>query len=400
MKKSKLLSWPTLFLIVFLPLSAWLVSYTGNYFVALGRDILLGLLIVVGLFNLDWRHLFTLKNLVFIAFVVWVLLSFFWRTESLSQWLRGVRYVAEPIVLFLLLANQNNQSLKLPWKALGWMTLITLILGLAEYIFPEVFRRSLTDSLERGVMSEVHYASEYHRLQGTLAGPNAMGLFIMLMLILWPIWRKSFPKVVGYTGLLAGLIALALTFSRSSFLGLVVGIVGLIVIYWPSLAKFKKWLIPLFVIGVAAGIYLTINPPSSLARPFSGDLRVQQAKRVYRERGEIGFFGRGVGSAGLVSQNRLDEGPNYYTENTYLDMYEGMGVIGALLYLGLWITTLVSLIRSKSPEIKIIGIAGLGLAIAGIFINHYTGQAALWYFWILAGLAVYTKDSNPLTDTV
>jgi O-antigen ligase len=280
------------------------------------------------------------------------------------------------------------------------MALIVLVLGFAEYLFPELFRRSLSDGLERGVMAEVHYASEYHRLQGTLAGPNAMGLFIMLALILWPIWHKSFPKVVGYLGLLAGLVALALTFSRSSFLGLVVGIIGLIVIYWSSLAKFKKWLIPFFIIGLAAGIYLTINPPSSLARPFSGDLRVQQAKRVYRERSEIGFFGRGVGSAGLVSQNRLDDGPNYYTENTYLDMYEGMGIIGVLLYLGLWIITLVSLIRSKNTEIKIIGVAGLGLAIAGIFINHYTGQAALWYFWILAGLAISAKDSNSLTDTV
>ena len=74
--------WCLVALIIFLPLSAWLVSLTGQNWVGLGRDLLLAIFILLSLPN--WRLLRrpAAATWLAIAFVFFVLASYFYRPDS------------------------------------------------------------------------------------------------------------------------------------------------------------------------------------------------------------------------------------------------------------------------------------------------------------------------------
>ena len=375
-------------LVVFMPFSAWLVSFTGHATVALGRDILLALLILTTVWVMKppkRRPLFILALL----FIGWGLLSYFWREESLDQWLRGIRFVLEPVILFwVILLAAHKMSRRYVWIFLGLSAAATILLGYGEYFHPELVRYTLGSGLHLGNLEQIHLAGDWQRMQSTLAGPNALGLYLMIVLLVSPMWLKKVNRYVGVLVVIAGLAALVLTFSRSCYLGLGAGLIALVAVMWPLYPRWRWAYVTVLIIGALVASLLAYKTPSGLLRPNSNQIRLDQYERVWQERYDIGLLGRGIGSAGLVSQYRFDGGQNNYTENTYLDMFEALGLVGALSYLSLWFVTLWSLFRKKDFEAKVIGAAGVGILVAGLFINHYTGQAAIWMFWLLAGLAL------------
>jgi len=372
-------------LLSLLPASAWLVSFSGDYRIALLRDFFLLLLAITGVLSF-FKGSFFLKNRPFIYlisfYLFWLVMSYFWREESFSQWLRGVRYLGEPALL-LVIASLIGSKYKFPYRSFVYILLAVVMLGYVEWFFPSIFRYSLEGFASRGRLIEYHRVGELYRMQGTLAGPNAMGLYLMNMLLLYPLWRPR-SRLLSCLLLLLGLVAILLTFSRSSLIGLAAG--GIL-----SLALCaKKWGIktaPVFLSGLVLvttlGLFICAQRTD---RYFSDEIRWQQYKRVWEKRGEIGLMGRGPGSAGLVSQYRLDGGSNYYTENTYLDIFEGLGLIGLTAYLLVWAFLLFHLFASEEGEGFWLAIVGVGMLVAGVFITNYTGQAAIWTYMLLVGL--------------
>ena len=390
--------WCLLALIIFLPLSAWLVSLTGQDWVGLGRDLLLTIFILLSLTNRKSHRRPNQTTWLAIFFVILVLASYFYRQDSVEQWLRGVRYLVEPLLLFVTLQifplAMPNKNL---WRALVLVTTLVITGAVIEFFAP-IFLRTTVDATGRGYLGQIHLASSLTRLQSTLAGPNALGLFLMITLLLWPIWQKTAPKYLAIGVGALGLLAVLLTFSRSSYLGLFVGAVALLVAGRTVLKDYAKGL----TIGLAVALVLItglfIWKPQELSRDNSNAVRLEQYQRVWEQRNEIGWWGRGAGAAGLVSVSRLDGGPNFYTENTYLDAYEAVGLLAALAYLSFWISLFWSLLRRQSATSITVGAAALGLAVAGIFINHYTGQAAIWLTMLFAGLIVTEKSPSAKID--
>ncbi len=390
--------WCLLALIIFLPLSAWLVSLTGQDWVGLGRDLLLTIFILLSLTNRKSHRRPNQTTWLAIFFVILVLASYFYRQDSVEQWLRGVRYLVEPLLLFVTLQifplAMPNKNL---WRALVLVTTLVITGAVIEFFAPN-FLRTTVDATGRGYLGQIHLASSLTRLQSTLAGPNALGLFLMITLLLWPIWQKTAPKYLAIGVGALGLLAVLLTFSRSSYLGLFVGAVALLVAGRTVLKDYAKGL----TIGLAVALVLItglfIWKPQELSRDNSNAVRLEQYQRVWEQRNEIGWWGRGAGAAGLVSVSRLDGGPNFYTENTYLDAYEAVGLLAALAYLSFWISLFWSLLRRQSATSITVGAAALGLAVAGIFINHYTGQAAIWLTMLFAGLIVTEKSPSAKID--
>ncbi|MEK7201973.1 MAG: hypothetical protein AAB669_00340 [Patescibacteria group bacterium] len=389
-------------LIIFLPLSAWLVSLTGQNWVGLGRDLLLAFFIVFSLIgrftsSVVERRQVQKPNIptwLAIIFVLLVLASYFYRQDSIEQWLRGVRYLVEPLLLFVTL---QMFPLAMPhknlWRALAFITTLVIIGVVIEFFSPNFLRATL-DATGRGYLGQIHLASSLTRLQSTLAGPNALGLFLMTALLLFPIWQKTVSRNLAIFAGGLGLVALLLTFSRSSYTGFLFGGATLITAGGQVIGKSARLLtVSLVVLLVLIGVLL-IARPEELVRTASNATRFEQYERVWAQKSEIGWWGRGAGAAGLVSVDRLDGGPNFYTENSYLDAYEAAGLLAALAYLGFWITLVWSLLRTKTITTIVIGAATLGLAVAGIFINHYTGQAAIWLVLLFAGLALRQVDET------
>lgn len=393
-------------LIIFLPLSAWLVSLTGQDFVGLGRDLLLGLFILFSVsrwFNpskVEGRQVQkpNIPTWLAIIFVLLVLASYFYRQDSIDQWLRGVRYLTEPLLLF---AALQLFPLKLPhknlWRALAFVTTFVVIGAVIEFFAPNFFRTTF-DATGRGYLGQIHLASSLTRLQSTLAGPNALGLFLMTALLIFPVWQKTASRYLAIFAGGLGLVALLLTFSRSSYTGFLFGGATLVTAGGQALGKSARLFSTVFVILLVSIGVLLIVRPEELVRTSSNTTRFEQYERVWAQKSEIGWWGRGAGAAGLVSVDRLDGGPNFYTENSYLDAYEAVGLLAALAYLGFWILLIRSLLIVKKVESITVGAAVLGLAVAGLFINHYTGQAAIWLVLLFAGVVVGQKESATITS--
>lgn len=379
--------WTLVALIIFLPLSAWLVSLTGQSWVGLGRDLLLAMFVLLSLANWRLLHRPTATTWLAIIFILLVLVSYFYRQDSAEQWLRGVRYLVEPLLLFVTLQMfpiyDSRQKL---WRALAVASCLVVTGAVIEFFAPQVLRATI-DETGRGYLGQIHQAASLTRLQSTMAGPNALGLLLMVSLLLWPIWNKAASRSLAIGSGVLGLVAILLTFSRSSYLGLFVGSIALLMTGRTLLKGYTKPLVAglLMVIVLIGGLY--ILRPQALTRDNSNDVRLEQYQRLWDEKGQIGFWGRGAGAAGLVSVDRLDGGANYYTENSYLDAYEAVGLLAALAYLAFWICLVWSLLRAQTATTVAVGAAVLGLAVAGIFINHYTGQAAIWLTLLFAGVA-------------
>ncbi len=377
-------------LLIFLPFSAWLVSFTGLISLALIRDVLLLTLILIVLANLKplWRN--DWANWGAVIFICGVILSYVHREESVVQWLRGVRYWAEPVVLFLtirLFGHQLNKNLLL--KVVMVTALIVGMIGVVEFFNPTILAVALQTSVQ-GYLGQVHTALLLVRLQSTLAGPNALGLYLMVVLLLLPALDKMTNRW-WLGGIFCLILAIfLLTFSRSSFVGLFVGLMAMLVAGRSNPGQ-NRW----FMIGLSVAFILIVGlfvwRPQELTRYGSNTLRLEQYQRIYNQLPEIGFWGRGAGSAGLVSQFRFDGGSNRFSENTYLDIYESSGVISVVGYIIFWVAIIWSLLTRK--ETLLAG-ASLALVVAGLFIDHYTGQAALWTLLIFVALATIISGSS------
>lgn len=384
-------------LIIFLPLSAWLVSWSGSYLVSLGRDVLLGLFVLASLLELkNWRRPTGGVWLV-IAFTVFTLASYFVRQDSLAQWLRGVRYLIEPFILFAILQFDPLpvEAQKPLVKTLIASLIIVLVGAALDYFFPLTLHTTLHNG-GRGFLGQIHLAGTLPRLQSTLAGPNALGLFLLVVALLTPLWQKYISRYLTVGLLLTVGVVLALTFSRSGYIGLFAGLVYLLQAGSARIPHAGKWLLAVFILGLIGVSLIITLQPQALTRFDSNDVRLQQYQRVWNERDQIGFWGRGAGTTGLVSEFSFDNTPNHFSENTYLDVYENIGLLGALAYATFWIWLIVTAAMQKTLGGFAVAAVAAGLVVAGIFIDHYTGQAALWLTLLFAGLIV--SKEKPLLE--
>jgi len=379
--------WLVILLVIFLPFSSWLISLTGNQNLTFIRDLIVIMLFLCALF---FRP--KINRPVVIAgvlFIIWSILSFFWRDSSTLQWLKGWRYDIVPIIFFLSIyqIDFEDSQKKIIFNTVLTVGGVTAVLALLELFGLKI---PLSTSLSGALALQPQHtvgATSITRLQAVLAGPNALGIYL-LAIIAYVLSQKN--KLIAY-GLLFTACLLVLTFSRSAWLGFFAFIV---VALWQYFSQ--KKMLSKFVIGLLATIILAfcgylIIPKNLTVRQLlthdsSNSFRLEQYKRIWQEKYQIGLLGRGSGSAGPSSQLRLDNGPNRWTENVYLDIFEELGLVGLLLYLSLIFFVIRSAWQNHTSSYKFVLPLLCGFAIAGLFINYYTGQAGLYLMWLAAAL--------------
>lgn len=377
------------FLLVFIPLSAWLASVTGAIWIVMARDV--ALLAVVLCCVAQLRSLSHQKTLTFIilAYCAVVIFSGIGGEASFSQYLRGVRHALWPFVLLLIsiALSQSNKITLDELKTPFFVGLFLVIAGAAIEIFsPSLLRISFDSTNFVGRLADVHMADNMVRVQSFLAGPNALGLYLAISAFVLLALGRSKYKLPAFALVV---LVLLLSFSRSSVLGiLLASTIGIALIT----GRDKKALISVVLVIITGVIVMLSINSGELVRSESDSTRLAQYERVWNERGEIGFFGRGAGASGPASQNRLDEGGNRFTENSYLDQYEQFGILGFLLYLYFWLEVIRILVRLGTSFSKHIILSVAAFCVAGLFINHYTGQAAIWVLMIFTGIALGAKS--------
>lgn len=334
---------------------------------------------------------------VFLLFIVWGLFSYFWREASEEQWLRGLRFAMTPILLLttlLLFDFSVNQRKKVYWSAFIGSTIVCCLAVLEFFHIKMPF---VTELSGEGALTAVHaVGGQFLRLQSILSGPNALGLYLLSAIALIIIMSRQINKKLL---LLIPLFCFILlfTFSRSAWIGLFVTLLSISVLYlrkrYGALVASSCFIVILGLILFVSWIgYKSESLNSIVTHGASSTERVDQYKRVWAERYKIGFLGRGMGAAGPSSQNRIDGGPNRWTENIYLDTFEETGLVGIILLLLLLGSLAYRLHKAKENSIAFSLL--IGFMVAGLFINIYTGQVGLYLMILIVGLALGEKNET------
>jgi O-antigen ligase len=334
-----------------------------------------------------------------LLFVVLSLISYLWREASAEQWFRGFRFTLPPIILLLIL-SQVKFSLKYRSqiiKAIFISATLIVLTALLDFInLPLPLTTSLSST---GSLESAHYVGllEIKRAQGVLAGPNALALFMLPIFALSLVFFKK-SAIFKAFAVVSSLIII-LTFSRSALIGLLVIVFAKI---WQkskkSIGTLKTFMFSALILLVLVVLGVLLNKTEwgeqIISHNSSSSMRYEQYQRIWQQKQDICLLGRGLGTAGPSSINRLDEGENHWTENVYLDIFEELGIVGIALFVLLIVTLIINIGRQNSSVNKAAYFSLYAYAISGLFINIYTGQVGLWYTIILSGMALGYKSQE------
>ena len=259
----------------------------------------------------------------------------------------------------------------------------------------------------------VPYEGVYNRVFGTFTHPNMLAFYLVLVLALcFVVYLISDKKKVTVTlfGLIAilYLVALAFTYTRSAWLGL------LLIVVLLGLTRFRKFLIiSLVILGICYFSFQQIN--SRVQNLASADPSSSVQWRIQMWHDSIGYamqrpiLGYGIGNSNqVILDNR---GPQYgsdFEHNDYIRVALDAGLIGLIAFLVLIINLLLTLFKiyreQKKPRLKILAFVIFILAISFYLIsfgdNILTDTALEWSLWALLGGLLATQIKEHRTKSI
>lgn len=241
---------------------------------------------------------------------------------------------------------------------------------------------------------------DYVRINSTLRGPNPLGAYTVIIMGLlaatlarWRLDRKGWVIAAG--GLVASLIVLNATYSRSSVIAAVVTV--LVVLFVTVSATWKKragLLLAGLAVIVAGSLFaardtlfvqnviLHNNPTTGADIDSNAGHAESLAEGVDRMTRQP--LGAGIGSTGSASL--LGDQP-LIIENQYLLIAHEVGWLGLLLFAWLYISILKGLWRRRRSALALFS-SGIGLAIIGLLLPVWVDDMVSIIWWGLAGVAV------------
>ena len=298
----------------FAPADLLLAVYVVARFPALGRV----------------RRAWSLWQPVLVAVIWFGLVTALWRNGGLSQGAVLVKAVGIVILMvgyacFVDFASSTRQlRFALRWFVLGALanSAVALLAFAANY--------------GAGIVVPlVNALYPTSRLAGLLIDPNAFGGLVATALALHLLTVRSIvPLLTGWLARLADFvlpITLALTFSRSAWVGLTLGLLGALLVRPRMLiaAVGRLW-----VPAVAGALVLAALPGSGAlaSRPGQVTARLSIGQEAYADLLLNPLTGVGLGS--------FERAHGVIVHNTFLWFLTEMGLVGAFVF-GAWMLTLV-----------------------------------------------------------
>ena len=329
----------------------------------------------------------SITGILAVAFSLLTFMSLVWSRD----W-RTSLFVALHILLALIfILSLRDWSHAWKFVLLGFCAALSFqfITGLVEFItqstaFLAPLRLNwpgpLDPSVRGAVIVQLPGGESFLRAYGTLPHPNILGGFA-LILLLGPIFffmRRHQPNYLALLLVMVGVALLAITFSRSAWLALVVYCA---VLLWKAKHFDRKRLVILFaVIGLSLAITLfpylelvqarTVNTTSH-AEEFSFIGRAWLNGEARKVIGEYPLTGVGIGSFIIELSRRAGEG--YVVEPAHnIPLMAGaeLGIPGLLLVLGIAVSIAYRLFKTQNPNAVLVGATLAGLAFIGLF-DHY-----------------------------
>ncbi|MBU0978314.1 hypothetical protein KKF92_00595 [Patescibacteria group bacterium] len=192
-----------------------------------GHDLLMPMLIGLIWFQdrqvfAQWKNLW--RNAIIKTLFIWAGLIFIYHFSQqnwlfLAYNLRFLLYITFGMTLWSTKLISNSSK----WLGLGLYSLVLIGWGWWQYLF-------LPDTRFLAVFG---WDDHYFRLIGTAFDPNFTGALLGMLLICWQFLAKTFKqKFIWLKWLMTGLLllTLGLTYSRASYLSLLVGISALVIL--------------------------------------------------------------------------------------------------------------------------------------------------------------------------
>lgn len=430
--------WLIIFLVVLIPFQAFLITWArevlnlsgqGVFFISLWKEyilIILILLVFIGIFKsrkLPFR-IILLDKIIFTFFALGFL-YFLIFDGALVQGIAGLRYDMELFIFYFVSRSLvfDRQRIKQLVKCFLFSSFIVLLFGLLQvFILPpsslEVFGYSsgLTEYGQIGILST------YRILNPTLAGiyriqsflPGALQfssylLFLFFILLGFFIYGKKNRVYLGPI-LFLSFLGLIFTFTRSAWIGLVVGFSMILYLC----VKSKKAILFSFFSLLVTGYFFVrsmLDNEKFQAIVFHGTIRKEGlfgSTPEHLEAVKEGMvlilsnpFGLGLGVSGPASKYSENI---IIPENWYLQIGTELGVLGLVIFVAILVVggkyLFDILKKSEDSFYKSLGLGLLGalvaISVSSLFLHTWADTATVYPFWILFGLLVSQVDNSDI----
>lgn len=244
----------------------------------------------------------------------------------------------------------------------------------------------------------------YIRINSTLRGPNPLGLYAVITLVVVLVaWLRGARKMTKKEQIIAGIlaagsvIALWASYSRSAALAAVAAVgVVLLVVYGRRISR-AVWIAVAVVAIALTGSLVALRDTQFVSQvilhedPHEGnnvnsndghaDSLVDGTRRMIMQP-----LGAGVGSTGSASMHGEK---TLIIENQYLFVAHENGWIGLALFLMITYYVLIGLWRRRAAWLALAVFAsGVGIAIAGLFLPVWVDDTVSIIWWGLAAIAL------------
>jgi O-antigen ligase len=334
-------------------------------------------------------------DLPLMLFVGFTLVSLLWSSDVAEGAVKATFFWIPFVLLYLLVVAIWREGRALRTLAITTMAMSVpvAVLGLAEY--------ASRDILWNHRLMQANVYSRFFRVNSIFYDPNIMGRYLALALIItvavaW-LWRGS-NRVLVACGVVAAIDAAALvvTFSRSSALMLMV---GLLIMALRMFGWRKAVLTAVVMALIGSGVAIATSGQVRAALTSTERLEKVSEGRFDLMGGGVDIFqehpvaGGGLGSfatdySQLLSQQELRKTRVVISHNAPVTILSEEGAIGFALFIWLCvIAVIVGIIatRDRDDDVGVPGAAMLG-ALVGIFV-HALLYSALFedpYTWVLA----------------
>lgn len=237
---------------------------------------------------------------------------------------------------------------------------------------------------------------DFRRIQSSLRGANPFGAYLVIPITAAVAYVRK--KKFLWIFIVASLVALFFSYSRSAWAGV---IVSLAVLLWRTQAiqKFHKQIAVAAIIVIViltAGVWLLRDNDTVQNAVFHSDETSQSAVSSNEQRfAAVKLasqdvwnhpFGQGPGSAGPASF-RNNNSPKI-AENYYLQLGQEVGFIGIVLFGSITVLVGWALWRRDSPLAQVLLASLVGIVVINLVSHAWTDETLALLWWGLAGMAL------------
>ncbi len=331
------------------------------------------------------------------AFLLFAILAILCRFSDLSRGLQGLRFLALPYGIFLLVRLSGYKNPNRLLKAYLLIAVMAAMIGVVEYLY--LPRGYLTDLLQ---ISDFGFGENslisIGQATAFLAGPNQLASYLILpfFYILHRFITSKFSAFWDKNIYILFVLAAAIfvTYSRSALVGVIVATVAMMLYFFRDRKEKITSIIILFVSLLTLAFVYALQSGEFVRDIFTHGssfsqhlLATKSAFSVFLAGGFIKIiFGFGVGSAGPAA---LKLG-GIISENYYLQILFEVGVFGLILFL----LFLFYLIKDLWLSSKTLFFAFIALLINALFLHIFSDNPAMAVSVFLIIGVVLNLESN------